>query len=36
MRNEELMLVLNKMEENTKYSKLLQRWTYIKNHKINQ
>ena len=31
MRNEELLLVLKQMEENAKYSKILQRWIYIKN-----
>lgn len=32
MRNEELVLVLNKMENDTRYSKMLQRWIYIKNN----
>lgn len=31
MRKEELILILNRMENNTKYSKLLHRWIYIKN-----
>lgn len=31
MRKEELVLVLNRMEEDTKYSKLLHRWVHIKN-----
>lgn len=31
MRKEELVLVLNRMEDNAKYSKLLHRWIYIKN-----
>lgn len=31
MRKEELVLVLNKMEDNVKYSKLLERWIYIQN-----
>ncbi len=30
MRKEELVLVLNRMEDNTKHSKLLQRWVHIK------
>ena len=32
MRNEELILVLKKMSNNTRYSKMLQRWIYIKNN----
>jgi len=31
MRKEELYIVLNMMEENAKYSKLLHRWVHIKN-----
>jgi len=32
MRNEELILVLKKMSNNTRYSNMLQRWIYIKNN----
>ena len=31
MRDEELIIVLNRMEDNLKYSKILQRWIHIKN-----
>lgn len=30
MRDEELIIVLNRMEDNLKYSKLLQRWIHVR------